>query len=117
LLLIFLLSLPVLPLPALVKYDEGRLMINGIQLLQDKDNPLAYYYLPQYPKLSTKTDGSLELLFLKYIGQGGEDTNGGIFHALVEFSLPDDMLQTLDKDLKKAVPGAMIVGPVPFSRS
>jgi len=89
-------------------------MINGIQLLQDKDNPLAYYYLPQYPKLSNKEDGSLELLFLKYVGQGGAETNGGIFHALVEFTLPDDMLETLNTDLKKLVPGGIIVGPVPL---
>jgi hypothetical protein len=102
------------PLQALVKYDEGRLMINGIQLLQDKDDALLYYYLPQYPKLSVKDDGSYELLFLKYVGQGGAETNGGIFHALVEFTLPDDMLQKLTTDLKKAVPGARIAGPVPL---
>jgi hypothetical protein len=113
-LLFSLLSFLALPLSALVKYDEGRLMINGIQFLQDKDDALAYYYLPQYPKLSVKEDGSFELLFLKYIGQGGAETNGGIFHALVEFTLPDDLLQALTTEIKKIVPGARIVGPVPL---
>jgi len=103
-----------IPLQALVKYDEGRLMINGIQLLQDKDNPLLYYYLPQYPKLSVKEDGSFELLFLKYVGQGNAETNGGLFHALIEFSLPDDVLEALGKELLKIVPGARIAGPVPL---
>jgi hypothetical protein len=101
----------------IVKYDEGRLMIDGIQLLQDKDDPLAYYYIPQYPKISSKDDGTLELLFLKYVGQGGAETNGGLFHALVEFTLPDDILESLENKLKNLVPGGKIVGPVPLLQS
>ena len=97
-----------------VKYDEGRVIVNGIQLLQDKDDPLLYYYLPQYPKLAEKEDGGFELLCLKYVGRGGDETNGGIFHALVEFTLPDDLFDPLLKGLRKIVPSARIGGPVPL---
>lgn len=111
---LIILSLFTCSLSAIVKYDEGRIMIKNIQLLQDKDNPLTYYYLPQYPKLAAREDGTLELLFMKYVGQGGAETNGGIFHALIEFTLPDDILETLNSDLQKIVPGAVVAGPVPL---
>jgi hypothetical protein len=101
-------------LTALVKYDEGRLQIDGIQLLQDKDEPTSYYYIPQYPKVSTKEDGSLEFLCIKYIGQEGSASNGGIFHALIEFSLPEEVLESLEQKLKKIIPDGIIVGPVPL---
>ena len=101
---------------AVVKYDEGRLMIDGVQLLQDRDKPLEYYYIPQAPRLATKEDGSFELLCLKFVGEG-EQASGGIFHALVEFSLPTDVINELNKKLDKEVPGAKIVGPVPLQQT
>lgn len=104
------------PAIGLVNYDLGQRTINGIQLLQDFNDPKAYYYVPQYPRLSTKADGSLELLCLKYVGAGG-GTNGGLFHALVEFTLPPDVLEELDEELKKQVGGARIVGPVPLMQA
>ena len=71
---------------AVVKYDEGRIMINGIQLLQDNTNPLEYYYLPQYPKLAKNADGSFEFLCIKYVG-ANKESSGGLFHALIYPSL------------------------------
>ena len=65
-------------LSAVVKYDEGRMMIDGIQLLQDNSNPLEYYYLPQYPKLAKNEDGSFEFLCIKYVGENKE-SSGGLF--------------------------------------
>lgn len=99
-----------------VKYDEGRVQINGIQLLQDRENPQEYYYLPQFPKISEKEDGSLELLCLKYVGKDGT-AGGGIFHALIEFDLPDDVLASLQEELEKITPGAKIAGPVPLKQT
>lgn len=101
------------PVAALVKYDEGRRIINGVQLLQDASDSTAYYYLPQFPRLSTKSDGTLELLCLKYV-DAANGTHGGLFHALVEFTLPSDVLDELEKKLKTQVPGGRIVGPVPL---
>jgi hypothetical protein len=101
------------PAAALVKYDSGQRMIDGVQLLQDATDPLAYYYIPQYPRLATKDDGSLELLCLKYVDAAG-GSNGGLFHALIEFSLSPDTLAVIEKKLRTQVAGARIVGPVPL---
>jgi hypothetical protein len=101
------------PAGALVNYDGGRLEVLGVQLLQDADDGSAYYYLPQFPRLAQKDDGAFELLCLKYIdAQGG--TSGGLFHALVEFTLPGEAVEALQKQLEKEIPGARIVGPVPL---
>jgi hypothetical protein len=98
---------------AIIKYDEGAVYISGVTLLQDRDNPKDYYYLPQHPRLATKEDGTLEFLCIKYVGEKA-DGNGGLFHALIEFSLPEAVLKTLTTELQKISPGARIAGPVPL---
>ena len=98
---------------AQVKYDEGAAFIGGVTLLQDRSNPKDYYYLPQYPRLATKDDGTLEFLCIKYTGDKAENS-GGLFHALVDFKIPDSLLQEIVKELRKVVPGARIAGPVPL---
>jgi hypothetical protein len=101
---------------ALVKYDQGQRTIDGIQLLQDANDPLAYYYIPQYPRLATKSDGSFELLCLKYVDAAG-GASGGLFHALIEFSLPQETIDEIEKKLRTQVPGARIVGAVPLMQA
>ena len=98
---------------ALVRYDEGRRVIAGVQVLQDASDPKVYFYVPQYPRISTRPDGTLELLCLRYADSTGT-AGGGLFHALVEFSLPEDMVAAVEKELKKQVPGARLAGPVPL---
>jgi hypothetical protein len=99
---------------AQVKYDEGRVQINGIQLLQDSNDENAYYYLTRFVRLSTKEDGTYEFLCIKYVGKD-EQESGGIFHALIEFSLPQDIIEAVEAKLKKEVSeNARIVGPVPM---
>src|SRR5678816_4313259 len=95
---------------ALVRYDEGRRVIAGVQVLQDASDPNVYFYVPQYPRISTRPDGSLELLCLRYVDSTGT-AGAGLFHALVEFSLPEDMVAAVEKELKKQVPGARLAGP------
>ena len=109
--IVFALLVTATPVAALVHYDIGRRTIDGIQLLRDVNDPLAYYYIPQYPRLATKSDGSFELLCLKYVDVAG-GTNGGLFHALIEFSLPPETIAALEKKLRTEVPGARIAGPV-----
>ncbi len=101
------------PGEALVNYDTGQRMIDGIQLLQDAADPTAYYYVPQFPRLATRPDGTFEFLCLKYVG-GSAATNGGLFHALVEFTLPQEVIESIEKKLKQQVPNGRIVGPVPL---
>lgn len=98
---------------AQVHYDQGRRMIQGIQLLQDSRDSLAYYYVPRFPRLATKDDGTFELLALKYVGKNGE-SSGGLLHALFEFGLPADMVDSVQAGLQREVPGARLVGPVPL---
>ena len=99
---------------AIVKFDEGNLIINGIQLFQDRDVSTDYYYVPNAPAIATKPDGSLELLFIKYVSTAKAEYNGGLFHALVQFSLTPDELKNLEKELGKKISGAKVRGPVPM---
>lgn len=101
---------------ALVNYDKGSMVVDGVQLLQDADDPSAYYYLPQFPHLAMKEDSTLEFLCMKYVDPNG-GTNGGLFHALVEFTLPPDLLKKVEKDLAEKVGGAKILGAVPLMQA
>jgi hypothetical protein len=105
------------PAAALVKYDEGGLIIEGVQLLQDANDANSYYYLPQYPRLATKEDGeTLEFLCLKYVGDQGKPS-GGMFHALVEFSLPPKKVAEIQAKLEQQQAGAKLRGPVPLQEA
>src|SRR5215471_797497 len=101
---------------ALVNYDSGGRVIDGVQLLQDAAVATDYYYIPQFPRLATKADGTFEFVCLKYVG-GTAESNGGLFHALVEFTLPADIVEGLEKKLKQQVPNGRIVGPVPLMQA
>ena len=98
---------------AQVKYDEGRMQVLGVQLLQDFKNENAYYYLPQYPRLSTRENGDIELMCIKYVGEDNQPS-GGLFHALIKFSLSDELIAELQDALNEKVPGAKIMGSVPL---
>jgi hypothetical protein len=104
------------PASSIVQYDVGRRFIKGVQLLQDANDPKAYYYLPQYPRLATRDDGTFELLCLKYVDANG-GASGGLLHALVEFTLPPDLLKQVQDSLEKTVSGAHVVGPVQLMQS
>jgi len=101
---------------ALVNYDKGSRAVLGVQLLQDSEDPAAYYYLPQFPRLAMKGDSTFEFLCLKYVDQAG-GTNGGLFHALIEFNLPEPVVRKVENALKEKVPGARLMGPVPLMQS
>lgn len=53
---------------AIVNYEKGAIIVRGVQLLQDRDDPKQYFYVPTYPRLSMKPDSTLEFLCLKYVG-------------------------------------------------
>ena len=98
---------------ALVNYEKGQEFILGVQLLQDTADVNAYYYVPQFPRLATKPDGTFEVLCTKFVGADGA-ASGGLFHALIEFTLPADVLADLTRELNRKLPQARIVGPVPL---
>ncbi len=96
-----------------VNYDIGRRTINGIQLLQDSNDEKAFYFLPDYPRIAINKSGDFELMCIKYIGKNGK-SSGGLFHALIQFDLPKEILTKIENELKIQVPGARIVGAVPL---
>ena len=71
-----------------VLYQEGSILIQGVQLLQDYRDTKKYYYLPQSPRLSRNEDGDYDLLLVKYLGDGTVPS-GGLFHALITLSLEE----------------------------
>lgn len=101
---------------AIVNYEKGRRIVRGVQLLQDASDPTAFFYLPQFPRLATREDGSLELLCLKYVDVDG-GASGGLLHALVEFTLPAQFVAEIEEELAKQLPGARIAGPVPLMQA
>lgn len=104
------------PAAGIVNYDQGARVVLGVQLLQDANDPNLYYYVPQFPRLATREDGSFELLCLKYVdSQGG--TNGGLLHALIEFTLPQEQLDRVQAELRKTAGNARIAGPVQLMQS
>lgn len=103
--------LAAVPCAALVHYDTGRITVMGVQLLQDADDDSVYYYLPQFPRLATRDDGTFELLCLKYVGNEGQ-ASGGLFHALVAYDLPEEVVEELQEALEEKIPGAQLKGPV-----
>lgn len=102
------------PLWGIVKYEEGSLQINGIQLYQDSDNENAYYYVPPYPRLSVDNNGNFEFLCIKYVSPDGKKASGGIFHALVQFTLSPKEFKALEAALKEKFPKAVLMGVVPM---
>ncbi len=106
----------VAPLPAaaqVVDYDAGVITIDGVQIFQDAAEPLKFYYLPRYPKLAQTGAGEFEILLVKVVG--ASDANfGGIFHALIEFELPDEVRQTVAEKLEEMRPGAELAGALPL---
>ncbi len=98
----------------IVKYEEGRIEINGIVLLQDSENENAYYYLPPYPRLSVDNEGNFEFLCIKYVHPDGKESSGGLFHALIQFALPQEEKLALEAELKKKFPKAVLMGVVPM---
>jgi len=98
---------------ALVNFEKGRIEINGIQLLQDSEDENKYYYLPQYPKIATTETGDLEFMFMKYIG-GEKEDNGGLFHTLIQFDLPQELIAAIEEELKSKNSRATIAGTVPM---
>ena len=98
---------------AVVLYDEGRLTIDGVALLRDKEDPLAFYYIPPYPRVATLDDGLPRMSFVTYVGETAE-VSRGLIHFLFTLELPQDVFDALQRKLDDQVSGAILKGPVPL---
>ena len=98
---------------AAVDYDAGIMTIKGVQVFRDAADPNSYYYLPQYPRVSANQAGDFQLLLLKHVG-GSDEKNGGIFHALIEFTLPPEVISDVAAELERLRPGSKLIGALPL---
>lgn len=101
------------PARAEVNFFEGREEIFGVTLYQDVENSRVYRYLPPYPRIAENEDGEPLLSFILYVG--GDSGGGGLLNAVVEFTLSDDELRDIERELQKRRGGARIAGPVAFT--
>jgi hypothetical protein len=51
---------------------------------------------------------------IKYVGGPKPEDNGGLLHALIEFSLTPERIREIENKLRKDVPNGRIAGPVPL---
>ncbi len=99
-------------LKAEVSLDE---VIQSGRFLFYRDHADAhkYYYVPDEPKLATRSDGTPEFTFIKYTKTGG-DMKGGIVHFLVTWGLTSTEIENAESALQLFDSEGEIVGPVPF---
>lgn len=97
---------------AVVMYDEGREIVDGVSLLRDKETPTDYYYLPTVPSVVLdKVSNKPKISLVKFVDPKGE-TSGGLIHFLFSLDLPPERIEKLNAELSSKVPGATIKGPV-----
>ncbi|GHA17872.1 hypothetical protein GCM10008090_29480 [Arenicella chitinivorans] len=99
---------------AVVMYDEGREIVDGIVLLRDKEFSNDYYYLPDAPSVVIdKLSGKPKISLVKFVDPKG-DTSGGLIHFLFSLDLPPERVEAITAELQQKVPGAKVKGPVPL---
>lgn len=80
---------------------------------RDHADPHKYYYVPDQPRLATRSDGTPEFTFIKYT-KTDSTTRGGVIHFLVTWGFTDNELRSAESALKSVDTEAKLAGPVPF---
>lgn len=98
-------------------YLESPLVIEGVSVFKDHEDPLRFYYLPMMPRLTQLPDPRTgqkvpQISIIKFRGTAG---NGGFLNfdcnIGVDQSILDDVAQQLKSKLR--LRGNPILGPVP----
>jgi hypothetical protein len=73
----------------------------------------VYYYVADQARLAEDENGNPQFSMLRY-ENGGPDTGGGIFHAVVSLEVTESQLQDARRALGQIDASGEIRGPVPF---
>lgn len=84
-----------------------------LRLYPSLRTPNVYYYLADQARLTIDENGNPQFSLLRY-ENGGPDTGGGIFHAVVSLEVTEDQLRDAAQALRRQDPNGTIRGPVPF---
>ncbi|MBM1107818.1 hypothetical protein JQC67_16810 [Aurantibacter crassamenti] len=95
-----------------VQYGAKIESYNGIKLFQDSTDSNAYYYLPEQPRVVFKDD-VYKLHLWKYLSVN-DQISGGVFSALVEFSISQNEKNEIEKVLKKKNHNAFLKAQIPL---
>lgn len=90
--------------------DKSGVSITPTGIITYAKPTLEYFYMPCNLRLGTTKDGKPEFLFLSYASDNKADISGAIMNSLVEWGLTKPQTDDLEKQLKKAVPGAKLLG-------
>lgn len=93
---------------------EDRILIDGIVLFEDSAKPGQFYYVPDSCVIAMDEKRNLQVSLDKYVSEKREDPAGGIIQYLIDFSLPKDKQQEVERKLRLKKPGVEIVGAVPL---
>ena len=108
-----------------IKLDDGTTVIMfgvapriipGNTVLSNKKTK-DYYYLPTNLRLARKNDNNNtpQFLYLKFfndrMSQKAKRQTGSLLHFILEWGLTKEQIADAEKELKKKVPGAKLLGP------
>lgn len=90
-----------------------------LTLFPSINDPNAFYYLTDKPKIATGPNGKPQFSFLRYVDNavatGAEGEGGGIVHAVIVLEVTEDQRRTAEQELQRIRSGAKIQGPAIFS--
>lgn len=97
-----------------------RLILDQIVFYEDTEQPNHYYYLPNTERIALDSTGvpplTLDRFFFKdSINKPG--SSGAILQMVLDFALPPEKIQALERQMQQKRPGARILGAVPFQLS
>ncbi|MBM1107815.1 hypothetical protein JQC67_16795 [Aurantibacter crassamenti] len=87
------------------------------------DDPNAFYYSPNKPRVAKSKDGKPQFSFLLFKEKNRSDVTkkniedqigGGVVHALVEYGLTDSQVERLRSMLKEIKNDAVLKGPIVY---
>lgn len=105
-----------------IVYDRG-VRIGELTAFPEVSDNNKYYYLLDKAAVAEK-DGKPQFSFTRYVANSeaeagassvtDSDDAGGIVHVLVSLSVPENVRQKAEGELKKLVPSAKLMGPIMY---